>query len=119
MSGMGPVAGAVRRVALRSLQRAAMSSAVAEEEAHQPPVNACGDEHPGWRFFRDALRGAKYHVAPMVCSTDRPCVVSTFTAEPGAPSPQVDQSELAFRQLCRRYGATCAYTPMLHARCAP
>ena len=69
-----------------------MAAAEAATAPDAPAAAAEGAEHPGWAFFR-GMGSPKYHVAPMV-----------------------DQSELAFRMLCRRYGATCAWTPMLHSR---
>ena len=63
------------------------------------PAHECARERSGrsakprgFAFFEE-LGSPRYHVAPMV-----------------------DQSELAFRELCKRYGATLGYTPMIHAR---
>ena len=69
------------------------TTAGVDAQTPSPPVPATpANKLKSWDFFA-SMGSPKFHVAPMV-----------------------DQSELAFRMLCRRHGATCAYTPMIHAR---
>lgn len=62
------------------------------DPAEPGPESLQAHRAKAWEFFR-SIGSPKLHVAPMV-----------------------DQSELAFRMLCRENGATAAYTPMLHGR---
>lgn len=58
--------------------------------------------------------------SPIVHDSNSKLRGAEFFASIGSPkyvcSPMVEQSELSFRMLTRRYGADLAYTPMFHSR---
>ena len=87
----------------------------------QPHDNLCSNQQQEEEEEHDDLRPSCLEYPGLsLRGESRVEYAWAYWAKLGRPrfivAPMVDNSELPFRMLCRKYGATAAYTPMLHSR---